>query len=90
MVWLFPPGLMMGVFSLIGPLHHHATNGSGGEAIGKALFWASYGIYIALFIVFCRIHKWKWFGLACVILFCLLLLNVSGCQQMLKGLGSIN
>ena len=49
---------------------------------------ASYAIYLGLFIVFCRTRSRRTFIWMCIILGCVLILNVAGCRKMKMDLGN--
>ena len=80
---LFPLGLAFGVRDLIEHFRPN-TKFENLKSLGEALFVASYAVYIVIFVVFCSIRKWKWYWVTCTILACLLLLNISGCHELLK------
>jgi len=79
----FPLGLAIAVGKLIQHFSPHTTL----KSDGPAFFIAAYSVYIVLFLVFCSIRNRKWYWLACTILFCLLLVNVSGCHYMSTHVG---
>jgi hypothetical protein len=80
---LFPLGMAGGIRGLIQHFKPN-TNFQSLRSLGETLFAPSYVTYFALFAVFCRVRKWKWFWTSVVILFCFLVLNVAGCHAMLK------
>lgn len=49
-----------------------------------------YGIYIGLFILFITLRKKLAFSLLCLLMVALVLLNASGCRNMLESLSKIN
>jgi len=78
---LFPVGFLVGLGKIIP--WHKSTPLTSQDAI--QLFMASpYVLYILLLVFFCLIRKWRWYWVGVGILFCLLLINVAGCHEMLK------
>ena len=82
-------GLAFRIGSLIGPLDRLVGDHSLARSLAGAGVVAPYIIYLALFGAFLLVRRWVTFGLACTVLACLLLLNVSGCREVLAGLSQI-
>lgn len=53
------------------------------------LMIAPYVIYVLLLSAILCARKWRTFGIASLLLLCILLLNVAGCRTMIKGLSRI-
>ena len=71
--WLFPYGLCGILSALLGSPQS--------DVLGMAILVVSFAIYIVMFMAFVRARTWIRFAVLCLVLACLLLLNVAGCQM---------
>lgn len=79
--WLFPYGLCAVLCAVLGS--------PPSEILGKSLLFASFAVYIAMFVAFLRARTWIRLAVLCLILGCLLLLNVAGCRMTAEEISRI-
>lgn len=79
--WLFPYGLCAILCAVLGSPQS--------EVLGHSLLFASFAVYIAMFVAFLRARTWIRLAVLCLILGGLLLLNVAGCRMTAGGISRI-
>ncbi len=79
--WLFPYGLCAILSMLLGSPQS--------EVLGVSLLVVSFAIYIVMLVSFIRTRTWIKFAVRCLVLLCLLLLNVAGCRMIAGGISRI-
>jgi len=66
-----------------------SITGEGAGIFGLVLMGLSYICYIVMFVAFMYARTWSAYGALCIVFTVLLLLNVSGCREMNRGLSNI-
>lgn len=82
MLLVFPIGLTM-LFAGSFPLKN-------APALAVPLMMAPYCLYVVLFVAMFSARKWISFGIVCLVLMCVILLNLVGCRQITTGLSGIH
>ena len=79
--WVFPYGLWFALSMALGSPQS--------EALSTTLLVSSFAVYVVMLVAVVRARTWVRLAVACLVLACLLLLNVAGCQMMAGGLSRI-